>query len=108
SGDGPFTVFAPLNSAFDEISAVAATLNADQLAKVLTYHVVAGNVVAGDLTDGMSVKTVNGENFTVTISGSNVTITDAGGNVAKVVLTDVQATNGVIHVLDKVILPAVL
>lgn len=103
-GDGPFTVFAPLNSAFEEISDVVATLNEDQLAKVLTYHVVAGNVRSGALTDGMEVATVNTETFTVNI-GSTVTITDAGGNNSTVILTDVQATNGVIHVIDKVIIP---
>ncbi|MBK8567140.1 MAG: fasciclin domain-containing protein [Saprospiraceae bacterium] len=106
SGDGPFTVFAPVNSAFTAIADVAAGLTADQLAKVLTYHVVSGNVVSGDLSNGMSVTTVNGDTFTVNISGANVTITDIGGNVAKVLLTDVQATNGVIHVIDKVILPS--
>ncbi len=106
SGDGPFTVFAPLNSAFAEIADVTATLTADQLAKVLTYHVVSGNVVAGDLTNGMSVATVNGENFTVNINGSTVTLTDSNGGVSTVVLTDVQGTNGVIHVLDKVIIPS--
>lgn len=105
SGTGPFTVFAPLNSAFDEISATTATLNADQLAKVLTYHVVSGNVVSGDLTNAMSVTTVNGETFTVNISGSTVTLTDANGGVSTVVLTDVQGTNGVIHVINKVIIP---
>lgn len=105
SGDGPFTVFAPLNSAFEEIADVVATLDGNQLSKVLTYHVAAGNVVSGDLSDGLKVATVNTEEFTVNINGSDVTITDAGGNVANVVLTDVQGTNGVIHVLDKVILP---
>ncbi|MCB9283578.1 MAG: fasciclin domain-containing protein [Lewinellaceae bacterium] len=105
-GDGPWTVFAPLNSAFESIASTVATLDADQLASVLTYHVVAGaNVVSGDLTDGMTVKTVQGEEFTVNIDGANVTITDANGNTANVVLTNVQATNGVIHVLDTVILP---
>ena len=105
-GDGPWTVFAPLNSAFETIAGTVATLSADQIASVLTYHVVAGaNVVSSDLTDGMTVKTVQGEEFTVNIDGSNVTITDANGNSANVVLTDVQATNGVIHVLDAVIIP---
>lgn len=104
-GDGPFTVFAPVNSAFQAIAGVTATLNADQLSKVLTYHVVSGNVRSGALSDGMMVTTVNGEDFTVNISGNNVTITDAGGNSSTVVLTDVQATNGVIHVLDTVIIP---
>lgn len=107
SADGPFTVFAPLNSAFEAISNVTSGLTADQLAKVLTYHVVANaNVVSGNLSDGMTVTTVNGENFTVNINGGNVTLTDANGSVANVILTDVQATNGVIHVLDKVIIPS--
>lgn len=106
SGTGPFTVFAPLNSAFDEISSVTATLTTDQLAKVLTYHVVSGNVLSSALTNGMSVATVNGESFTVNISGSTVTLTDATGGISTVVLTDVQATNGVIHVLNKVLIPA--
>jgi uncharacterized surface protein with fasciclin (FAS1) repeats len=104
-GDGPFTVFAPLNSAFEEIAGVTATLTPEQLAKVLTYHVAAGNVRSAALSNGMMVTTVNGEKFTVNINGSAVTITDAKGNNSTVVLTDVQATNGVIHVLNKVILP---
>lgn len=103
-GDGPFTVFAPVNSAFEEISAVVATLNEDQLAKVLTYHVVGGNVRSTALSNGMEVTTVNSGTFMVNI-GSSVTITDAGGNNSTVILTDVQATNGVIHVIDKVIIP---
>ena len=103
--DQVYTVFAPLNSAFEEIAAVTAGLTADQLASVLTYHVVAGaNVRSESLTDGQSVTTVNSASFTVNLAG-DVTITDAQGNVATVVLTDVQATNGVIHVIDKVILP---
>ncbi len=104
--DGPFTVFAPLNSAFEEISDVVATLDADQLSKVLTYHVAAGNVRSSALSDGFEVTTVNTEIFTVNINGNSVTITDVNGNIANVVLTDVQATNGVIHVLDKVVIPA--
>lgn len=105
NGAGPFTVFAPVNSAFNAIASVAAGLTPDQLAKVLTYHVVAGNVVASDLTNDMQVTTVNGEQFSVKISGNKVTIKDASGNSSTVMMTDVQATNGVIHVLDKVILP---
>jgi len=104
SGDGPFTVFAPLNSAFEAISSTVAGLSADQLSKVLTYHVAAGNVRSTDLSDGMSVTTVNEETFTINL-GDNVTITDAQGNTATILLTDVQATNGVIHVLESVILP---
>ena len=104
-GDGPFTVFAPTNAAFESISDVVATLDADQLSKVLTYHVAAGNVRSTALTDGMEVTTVNGETFTINL-GSEVTITDAGGNTSNVILTDVQGTNGVIHVISKVIIPA--
>jgi transforming growth factor-beta-induced protein len=103
-GDGPFTVFAPLNSAFDDISAVVDGLSDEELAGVLTYHVVAGaNVLSSDLTNGMVVTTLNGT-FTVNISGSSVTITDASGATANVVATDVQGTNGVVHVIDKVLL----
>ncbi len=105
SGEGPFTVFAPVNAAFEAISEVAATLTPEQLAGVLTYHVVGGaNVRSEDLTDKQEVVTVNGSKFTVHL-GDKVTIKDAQGDAATVVMTDVQATNGVIHVIDKVILP---
>lgn len=108
-GTGPFTVFAPLNSAFAAISSTVATLNADQLSKVLTYHVVSGaNVRSSTLTNGQQVTTVNGEQFTVNISGSTVTLKDAKGGSAGVVLVDVQAKNGVIHVLSSVLIPAKL
>ena len=105
SGDGPFTVFAPLNSAFEAIADVAATLTGDQLASVLTYHVVSGNVMSTELSNGMTAPTVNGEMIEFNISGGNVSVIDANGNASNVVLTDVQATNGVIHVIDSVILP---
>ena len=105
SGDGPFTVFAPLNSGFDAIANVTADLDADQLAAVLTYHVVGGNVVSNTLSDGLSVETINTENITFNIDGGTVTITDTNGGVVTVVLTDVQATNGIIHVLDNVLIP---
>lgn len=105
SGDGPFTVFAPVDAAFEAISDVVATLDADQLSSVLTYHVVgSANVRSTDLSENMEVMTVNGTPFTVSLS-DGAKITDANGNVADIVLTDVQATNGVIHVLNKVILP---
>lgn len=104
--DQDFTVFAPLNSAFDAASAVTAGLTPDELTTVLTYHVVAGaNVVSSTLSDGQSVTSFQGESFTINISGNMVTVTDARGDVANIILTDVQATNGVIHVLDKIILP---
>ena len=104
-GSGPFTVFAPVNSAFEEISSVVATLTAEDLSSVLTYHVVgSANVKSSDLSNGMEVSTVNGGIFTVNLS-TPPTIVDANGGTATIILTDEQATNGVIHVLDKVILP---
>lgn len=103
-GDGPFTVFAPVNSAFASISGVVAGLNAAQLADVLKYHVVAGaNVRSTDLTDGMTVTTLSGT-FTVNISGGAVTLTDESGATVNVIATDIQGTNGVVHVIDKVLL----
>lgn len=104
SGDGPFTVFAPVNAAFQEISGTVAGLDADQLASVLTYHVVGGNVRAEDLTDNMEVTTVQTEKFTINLNDP-VTITDANGNTSEIILTNVQGTNGVVHVINKVILP---
>ncbi len=104
-GNGPFTVFAPLNSAFTAIAGTVATLTPEQIAKVLTYHVVGGaNVRSSALSNGQVVTTVNGATFTVNTAGG-VTIRDANGNTANVVLTDVQATNGVIHVLSAVLIP---
>lgn len=107
----PFTVFAPVDSAFvallDELDVSSLDdIDADTLAAVLSYHVVAGaNVRSTDLTDGMMVSTLQGDDFTVNL-GDNVTITDANGRTATVIATDVQATNGVIHALDTVILPS--
>lgn len=109
SGPGPFTVFAPTNDAFAKLP--AATLesllkpeNKDQLAGILTYHVVGAKVMAADVKPG-AVKTVNGAEFTVSVEGSDVIITDGQGNKSKVVTTDVEASNGVIHVIDTVLLP---
>jgi uncharacterized surface protein with fasciclin (FAS1) repeats len=105
-GDGPFTVFAPLNSAFEAIAGTIATLSPEQIAKVLTYHVVGGaNVRSSALTNGQVVTTVNGDTFVVNISGNNVSITDKTGNNVSVALADVQATNGVIHVITEVLIP---
>lgn len=104
SGDGPFTVFAPTNEAFAALpSGTLETLlkpeNKDQLVAVLTYHVVAGAVKSTDLKDGMKPETVQGEKVTVDLSyGAKI-------NGAKVSKTDIMASNGVVHVIDKVILP---
>ncbi len=103
-GAGPFTVFAPTNDAFDAIADVVATLTPDQLASVLTYHVVSGNVASTALSDNMAVTTVNGQDISVSLT-NGVKIIDAGGNESTVRLTDVQGTNGIIHVIEKVIIP---
>lgn len=102
NGGAGFTVFAPTEAAFAALPAVP---TGQALVDVLTYHVVSGTVGSGDLTDGQVVTTVQGESFTVNISGSSVTLTDQGGNTVDVVATDVPASNGVVHVIDGVILP---
>jgi len=101
-GKGPFTVFAPTDAAFAKIpSAQLNALLADKAAliKVLTYHVVAGEIVAADVKAG-SLKTVEGESLNVTTSSKGVKV-----NNANVIKTDVMASNGVIHVIDTVVVP---
>eukprot|EP00542_Grammatophora_oceanica_P004173 CAMPEP_0194066790 /NCGR_PEP_ID=MMETSP0009_2-20130614/86216_1 /TAXON_ID=210454 /ORGANISM="Grammatophora oceanica, Strain CCMP 410" /LENGTH=263 /DNA_ID=CAMNT_0038719775 /DNA_START=108 /DNA_END=895 /DNA_ORIENTATION=- len=102
SGDGPFTVFAPTNDAFDAISEALETVAADTeaLTNVLLYHVLSGEVLSTDLMDGMMAETVEGSNVTISIDGDVVKINDA-----TVIMADVMATNGVIHVIDAVLLP---
>ncbi len=104
-GSGPFTVFAPTNDAFDAISGVAATLTPAELANILTYHVALGNVRSTMLSDNMAVSALNSGLFTIDLSGSSPMITDGAGNSVNIVLTDVQGTNGVVHVIDAVLLP---
>lgn len=104
-GDGPFTVFAPTDEAFAKLPAgtVESLLkpeNKDQLVAILTYHVLAGKVVAADVKT-MKAKTVNGQNVSIVVNDGHVTV-----DKAKVVKTDVLSSNGVIHVIDQVILPA--
>ena len=101
-GPGPFTVFAPTDAAFAKIPAAKLdALLADKaaLTKVLTYHVVPGRVVAADVKTGQ-VKTVEGDYLNVSASSAGVKVNDAN-----VIKTDVMATNGVIHVIDTVVLP---
>ena len=103
-GDGPFTVFAPTNAAFakllDALDITAEELLAQpDLAKVLTYHVVAGKVMSTDLTDGLEADTVNGEKVKFDLSG------DPMVNDAAITSVDIEATNGVIHVIDTVLVP---
>jgi uncharacterized surface protein with fasciclin (FAS1) repeats len=111
NGDGPFTVFAPVNDAFAALPAgtvdtLLAPANKAQLTSVLTYHVVPSKVLSSDLRDGMTVKTVQGQPLTVGVQGDSVTLTDASGNAASVVQADVEAGNGVVHVIDHVLLPS--
>lgn len=109
--EGPFTVFAPTDDAFAKLpSGALDTLLAapkEKLAPVLTYHVVPGKVMAADVLtmDGEKVKTVNGAELTIKVDGTNVMLMDAAGGQATVTATDVEASNGVIHVIDTVLMP---
>jgi len=117
SGPGPFTVFAPNDSAFAKLPAgTVETLvkpeNKAALTKILTYHVVAGRVNAADVLaairagDGKAeLTTVQGQKITARLNGSAVELTDAMGGTARVVAADVAASNGVVHVTDAVSLP---
>ena len=116
-GKGPFTVFAPVNAAFDALPAgTVDTLlkpeNKDQLVKILTCHVVGAEAFAKDIMKMVDddkgahpVKTVGGCVWTAKYEGDKVTVTDENGNVANVTIADVDQSNGVIHVIDKVLLP---
>jgi len=111
SGDGPFTVFAPVNDAFaalppGTLDSLLLPENQDQLTAVLTYHVVPQEAMADDLTDGMTVTTVQGQPLTVGVTDAGVTLTDATGNTVSVVQADIEAGNGVVHVIDGVLIPA--
>lgn len=104
-GAGPFTVFAPTNAAFAALPAgtvdgLLKPESKDALTKILTFHVVAGAVKAADLKDGQKVKTLQGEELTVAIKDGKVTI-----NGANVTAADLTGSNGVVHVIDAVLMP---
>lgn len=104
SGAGPFTVFAPTNEAFAKLPAgtveeLIKPENKEKLASILTYHVVAGKALSSDLSDGQLIKTVNGQEVTVSV-GDNVKVDEA-----VVITPDLEASNGVIHVIDSVLMP---
>lgn len=109
SGPGPFTVFAPTNDAFAallaELGVTKDQLLADRalLTQVLTYHVVPGQVLRAQVPVGVPIATVQGDSFTV---DGTLTMTDRRGRTARIVQTDLLAANGVIHVIDRVILPS--
>ena len=104
-GDGPFTVFAPTDDAFAKLPAgtvenLLKPENKDQLVEILTYHVVPGKVEAADVVKMDEAKTVNGKMVDIEVKGDTAMVNDA-----KVTKTDIAASNGVIHVIDTVILP---
>lgn len=116
-GNGPFTVFAPTNEAFEKLPAgTVDTLlkpeNKEKLTGILTYHVVAGDYTGKKLAkaikdgDGSAkLKTVNGESLTAKMSGDSIHLTDEKGGTATVTIADVTQSNGVIHVIDTVLMP---
>lgn len=116
--DGPFTVFAPTNEAFETLPAgTVDTLlkeeNQKKLQSVLTYHVLAGDYKAGDIVNAIkkgngkaTFTTVNGAELSAMLDGDKVKLKDAAGNVATVTIADVNQSNGVIHVIDSVLMPS--
>jgi uncharacterized surface protein with fasciclin (FAS1) repeats len=116
-GKGPFTVFAPTNEAFEALPAgTVDTLlkpeNKAKLTAILTYHVVAGDLTSEKIAKKIKagggkaeLKTVNGEKLTAMMKGDSLVLTDKGGNESTVTIADVKQSNGVIHVIDHVLLP---
>lgn len=114
SGEGPYTVFAPTNAAFAALlveltPAGQPTIGLNDipvatLEQVLLYHVINGKVLAGSLTEGQTVTTLQEGTFTIGLSGG-AKITDENNRMSNIVTTDVEASNGVVHLIDKVILP---
>src|SRR5947207_9940259 len=109
-GKGPFTVFAPTNAAFGKLPAgTVDTLvkpeNKPTLTKILTYHVVPGRLAASGLTDGKKLKTVEGEELIVKKANGKMMIVDAKGGSSTVTIPNVNQSNGVIHVVDTVLIP---
>ncbi|MEX0291447.1 MAG: fasciclin domain-containing protein [Flavobacteriaceae bacterium] len=116
-GDGPFTVFAPLNSGFAKIDEAALNSllqpeNKDKLAAVLTYHVVSGKIAASDVVKALEngkgkaeLKTLNGGKITAMKKDGGIYLKDGNGNYSKIAKTDVMASNGVIHIIEDVVMP---
>lgn len=118
NSDGPFTVFAPPNSAFEKlpegtVENLLLPEQKDALAGVLTYHVVSGEVMAADLVAAISaeedgvfeITTVNGAVLSASIVDGTPILTDAAGNTSNIIATDIDASNGVVHLIDTVVLP---
>ncbi|MBZ9650685.1 fasciclin domain-containing protein [Psychroflexus montanilacus] len=117
SGDGPFTVFAPTNDAFAKLPEgtvpnLVKPENKEQLTGILTYHVVSGEFMAADVVSAIednggsfTIPTVQGGELTASLDGENVILTDANGSTSTIIMTDVDASNGVIHAIDTVVMP---
>ena len=110
SGPGPFTVFAPTNAAFGKlpkgtVENLVKPESKATLTKILTYHVVPGKMTANDLKDGSKLKTVSGGELTVMSKGGKVMLKDAKGGTSTVTIANVMQSNGVIHVIDTVLMP---
>jgi uncharacterized surface protein with fasciclin (FAS1) repeats len=110
SGEGPFTVLAPSNEAFaNALEALDITveelLAREDLGDILTYHVISGSVLSTDLSDGLEVTTVQGGTLTVDITEEGVFFVDANGGRSQVTTPDVETSNGVVHIIDAVLLP---
>lgn len=118
SGDGPFTVFAPTNDAFAKLPAGTVDMllkpeNVDKLKSILTYHVISGKFDAATVIDAIksnnnkyTVTTVQGGKIDLSLKDDKVILTDATGAMATVVMTDVEASNGIIHAIDAVVMPS--
>lgn len=102
--DGPYTVFAPTDEAFEDVD--LSGLSQEELQNILTYHVLPEEVMSGDIESG-TVETVNGETIDIEVDGEgNVTLTDQAGNTSAVTTVDLQGTNGVVHIIDGVLSPS--
>ena len=109
-GEGPFTVFAPTNAAFEKLpegtlNDLLLPENKEQLASLLQYHVVAGAVKSSDLQNGQVITTLNGGTLTVEMMDGMVYLVDATGGRAQVITPDVMTSNGVVHLIDTVVMP---
>lgn len=117
NSDGPFTVFAPVNAAFDKlpegtVANLLKTENKETLTAILTYHVIAGKFMATDVVNAIKkgngsfeITTVQGTKLVASIKGENVILTDENGNSSTIIITDVEASNGIIHAIDSVVMP---
>lgn len=118
NGEGPFTVFAPTNAAFaklpeGKVESLLLPESKETLTAVLTYHVVAGKFMAADVVAAINdnggtftIPTVQGGSLTASLSDGNVILTDVAGNASTIVITDVAASNGVIHAIESVVMPS--